>query len=53
VINVPEPTTALMAPAATPANAIRIMWATDTRATLVRCPQPRSSVRQASRRSGA
>ena len=30
VIRVPEPTTALIAPAPTPARAIRIMWATDT-----------------------
>ena len=38
VMRVPEPTTALIAPAPTPANAIRIISTTGTRATLVCCP---------------
>src|SRR6478752_9701538 len=40
VIKVPEPTTALIMPAPTPARAIRIMWETGTWLTLARLRAP-------------
>src|SRR4051794_9357560 len=50
VISVPEPTIALIAPAPTPANAIRIMWATGTQTTL---PRWNSRLRGAQQRVGS